>query len=144
MHISFLSSSAHLASFGNLMQGLLDDGEEDLLFRVLENIKHIASNGGHPQPPVAKPLRGHKDLCEIRTTFGREELLRVYYFVDRTDNKIVLLNAITKPDGDRFPSKYEGNAGKKLHKKLQESIDIAVGLQATYHSSKESYESFPQ
>ena len=144
MYVYFLSPSPHPSSFGKIVEHLLDQENHDMLTRIIQNIEHIAGLGGHPQPPTAKPLRHVDDaLCEIRTPYGREELLRIYYFVDRKTERMVLLNCITKPDGRNFSSKYQGNAGKKLERELQESIALAVTLKVGYSSTNPAYDPFP-
>lgn len=145
MQVYFLSPSAHPSSFGTIVEHLLNQENHDMLTRIIQNIEHIAGLGGHPQPPAAKPLR-HVDseLCEIRAPYGKEELLRIYYFVDRKTERLVLLNCISKPDGRNLPSKYQGNAGKKLERELQESVALAVRLKAEYSPTNLAYEPFPK
>jgi len=124
------------------MEKLLVD-DEDLLNMILQRIRHIADYGGNPTPPIAKPLRGDIGLCEIRTSLSRDELLRICYFVDRERKRMVLLNWFSKPDGGQHSNKYEGNAGRKTHKEVQEAIDIAVSLKAEYAEKLSHYELFP-
>ncbi len=145
MQVYFLSPSAHPSSFGKIVEQLLDQEKYDLLTRIIQNIEHIAGVGGHPQPPTAKPLK-HVDneLCEIRTAYGRDELLRIYYFVDHKTERLILLNCITKPDGRDFPSKYQGTAGKRLQRELQESIAIAVKIKTEYSPTHPDYEPLPR
>lgn len=145
MYVYFLSPSAHPSSFGKIVEDLLDQESHDMLTRIIQNIEHIASLGGHPQPPTAKPLRHvDNDLCEIRTQYGKDELLRIYYFVDQKTKRLVLLNCITKPDGRKFSSKYQGNAGKKIERDLQESVALAVKLKAEYTPTNPEYEPLPK
>ena len=117
------------------------DNNPDMLTRVLVTIRHVATTKGHPQPPHAKPLRdANPNLCEIRTKYDRENLLRIYYFVDKENDNLILLNYIIKPDGRQNASHYEGKAGKKLKREIATSIEIAIELQTAYHHNHPHYE----
>jgi hypothetical protein len=93
---------------------------------------------------VEEPILIRFRISHVPHYTTREELLRIYYFVDRKTERMVLLNCITKPDGHNFSSKYQGNAGKKLERELQESIALAVTLKAEYSSTNPAYEPFPK
>jgi hypothetical protein len=121
----------------------LQENDKEILSRTLEIINHIHDRWWHPQPPYAKPLRENTvDLCEIRSKFNRDELLRIYYFVHREnwENRLVLLNAIIKPDWDKYPAYYEGTKGKRLKKEIEQSIELALELQKDYLSQLSYYE----
>lgn len=139
MHIIFLSEKAHPKSFGSVMARLLNEDKD--VARVLDTISHVAEHGGHPSPPYALPLRNADgNLNEIRCTLNQDELMRVYYFVDREEVKMVLMNATIKPNGITHPAKYQGKAGKKLSKEIQNDIQEAINIKAKYLTSPNDYE----
>lgn len=141
MQILLLKETAHPESFALIIQTLLNAKDIDRLSGIMARIKHIAGLGGHPAPPYAKPLQGSgKDLNEIRCIYDEENLLRIYYFVDRENQKMVLMNAIIKPDGEKNASRYDGGRGKKLEKDIQKSIQTAQELKIKYTLSPDDYE----
>ena len=143
MKVLFLASTFHDQSFGKVLEDLLALGDEETVAHIDERISYIASRNGHPQPPIAKPLRDVDDeLCEIRTKYGKEDLLRVYYFVDKETDSLVLLNAIIKPDGYKKQSHYEGRAGRKLERDIEESIQLAMKFKTDYIISKHDYQKY--
>ena len=141
MDVFLLPTSAHPAAFQSVLSELLAAKDEETLARITVKIRHVAGSGGHPQAPYSRRLQG-VDLCEIRSKYHHEELIRIYYYVDRTIGKMLLLNYIIKPDGSNNPNKYEGKAGKRIEKEIQESIDLAVQLQALYPPTHPVYEPF--
>ncbi len=143
MQILFLSALASEESTGEILEKLYrDKTKEEDLTRVLAVIDHIAQNGGTPNPPLAQPLRdiGDEELCEIRTNYDKKILLRIYYFVHKESRSLILLNAITKPDGRKSPSQYQGGAGKRLQRKIDSSIQLALELKKLYPTTKNNYE----
>ncbi len=142
MNVFCLQASAHPKAFARLLAELAQQEDEDTLAKILTTIAHVARVGGHPQEPAARRLSG-VDMCEIRSKYRRGELIRIYYFVDKKSDKMLLLNSIIKPDGSHKPSRYEGNAGKRLEKDLQESIALALQLKELFPSSSPQYDSLP-
>lgn len=138
MHVYLLPSSAHPSIFCNeVLENFAND--EDILARVVSTISHVADHGGHPDGTFAKKLKG-VDMCEVRCKCHYEELLRIYYYVDKVAGKMLLLNYILKPDGSNSSSMYEGKALKKLEKEIQESIQVALDLRNEYPSHHPHYE----
>lgn len=129
-------------ALSEIFEDLLEK-DTGLLTRILEVIRHVASNKGHPQMPYSLYLRGKQDLCEIRTQFCKGELLRIYYFVDKASDTLVLLNALIKPDGRKYSSSYEKNAGKKLKKEIEVSIHHAQQLKDIYPMHTQHYDTLP-
>lgn len=82
-------------------------------------------------------------MCEIRSKYHRNELTRIYYYVDKDKNKMFLLNYIIKPDGSNNPAKYESKEGKRIEREIQESIELAITLKEQYPSSHPDYVSIP-
>jgi len=142
MDVFCLPSSAHPDAFAVLLEELMAEADEDTLAKILTTIDHVASVGGHPQEPTARRLSGI-DMCEIRSKYRRGELIRIYYFVDKDRNRMLLLNSIIKPDGSNNPSSYEGKAGKRLKKDLQQSIALALQLKELFPSLSPHYDSLP-
>jgi len=143
LKVLFLSSISHDQSFGKVLEDLLANDDIDTLAYIHERIKHTADLGGHPQPPTAKALRKVDDkLCEIRSKYGKEDLLRIYYFVDREANSLILLNTVIKPDGQRKQGRYDGKSGKRIEKDIQESIRLALKLKTNYLTSKYDYQEY--
>lgn len=141
MKVYFLSAAAHPYSFGSVMQNFLDEEKTDELSQLLAKVTHIAQHGGHPSPPIAKPLREVAgDLNEIRHKLDQNRLLRVYYFVDRENKRMILLNSTIKPDGSKLASHYTGKAGKKLQAEIEKDIQEALHIKQTYSLSSHSYE----
>lgn len=137
MNIFYISASVHSESFGALLEELIEE-DVGVISRIFAFIKNIAQHNGHPQPPHAKPIRGVEiDLCEIRITHEKGNLLRIYYVADKRDNTLKILNYIVKPDGIKKASNYEGKKKKKLDKIIQQSIELAVEL---YQTNKQKYE----
>ncbi len=141
MNVFLLPCSAHPAAFKSVLDSLVDNEDEDTLARIITTIKHVADYGGHPHEPASRRLKG-VDMCEIRSKYHHEELIRIYYYTDKNAGKMFLLNCIIKPDGSNNASMYEGKSGKKIEKELQESIIIAVTLKTEYPSNHSSYEPF--
>ncbi|MCK5015726.1 MAG: hypothetical protein KAS32_01530 [Candidatus Peribacteraceae bacterium] len=142
MQLLYLLPSVHSETFGSIIEQLLDSNKEKAIY-VLEVIARIRENNGHPQMPLAKCLKGvDGQMNEIRVPYGRNELLRVYYFIDYENDAMVLLNGIIKPDGRNKSSSYEKKAGKKLNKAIEKSIQLALQFKAAYHYSHPDYESF--
>ena len=137
----YLKATAHPQSTGKVLADLLDS-DTDKLTHLITIIKNIADIGGHPQPPNAKPLRGIKEQLsgEIRLKLTADNLLRIYYFVSQEDDAMILLNFIIKPDGRNFPARYESNAGKRIQRAIEESIQLAISLKNDYHLTKNNYE----
>lgn len=72
--------------------------EKEKLYKSIEaKIVFVVENYGRPIPPISKSLREYSYL-EIRARKNKSILIRIFYF--RYDEKIVLLNAIEKPDHD--------------------------------------------
>ncbi len=142
MNVFFLPVSAHPSAFSNIIKELLEQEDEDTLARILTTIAHAASIGGHPQEPTSRRLKG-VDMCEIRSKCRHGELIRIYYFTDKDSQRMFLLNYIIKPDGSNNPSLYEGNAGKRLERDLQQSIDLALRLKMSFPSFSTLYELLP-
>jgi hypothetical protein len=134
MRIFYLSHNAHPKSFGGLMRKLQDEGEYDELSKHVVKICHIAHNNGTPLPPYAKPLRDvDAELNEIRSQYKNNELLRIYYFVDKQNEKMILLNITIKP------SLYEKHMAKKVNREIQEDINEAITLKEKYSISHSDY-----
>jgi hypothetical protein len=142
VQIFFLSALASKESSGAILKELLKRKDDTVLIRTLTDISHIANSGGVPRPPRAKLLRGIGDneLCEIRTKYDRDNLLRIYYFVDKERSNLILLNAIIKPDGGQSSSHYEGGAGRRLRKDINNSVQLAIELKELYSASNNDYE----
>ncbi len=135
MDVYCLTAGAHPKSFGSFIRGLQDKGKEQKLAPHMAKILHLAQHGGHPMPPHAKPLR-HVDgeLNEICSKLNEKELLRIYYFVDREKQKMVLMNISIKPD------LYEGTLKKRVEKELQADIEEALHIKSKYSTSPNDYE----
>lgn len=144
MKVFFLSSTAHNQSFGKVLEHLLEKDDRDILAYNKEHITHIASLRGHPQPPTAKPLKGVGDgICELRLLYDVETLLRIYYFVDKEKDAMVLMNVIMKPDGCDKATHYEGSSKKKIDRQIKQSIELAKELKMDYLTSHYDYEEYP-
>jgi len=144
LKVLFLSSAFHDQSFGRVLEDLLENDDTDTLACIYERIKHIVGLRGHPQPPAAKPLREvGEGLCEIRSKHGKEDLLRIYYFVDKETDSLILLNVIIKPDGHKKQGRYDGKSGKKIERTIKESVELALKLKTNYLTSKHDYQIFP-
>ena len=137
MNVVILSKSNHKECFSALLEKILlePQNNREILTRIIDVIDHISKQGGHPSPPQAKPLREvDGELCEIRIKWNKNnELLRIYYFVDKEKNTMNLLNAIIKPE------KYEKKIQKKVEKMITGSIQLAIELKK---SLPQSYEPF--
>jgi hypothetical protein len=125
-----------------VLEELVAAEDEDTLARILSTIRHVAAYGGHPHEPTSRRLKGI-DLCEIRSKYHHEELIRIYYFTDKGAGKMFLLNSIIKPDGSTSASRYDGKSRKKIEKEIQASIAIAATLKTHYPSTHPSYELLP-
>jgi len=138
MEILFLSESAHPESFGSVISKIIADNEANVLVTIMTRLSNIAQNGGHPKPPYAKTLtHTNGAMNEICCKRNNNELLRIYYFVDREKQKMVLLNTTIKPDGRKFASHYDG---KKIEKEIREDIQEALSLKEKYYLSQNDYE----
>ncbi|PCI25110.1 hypothetical protein COB57_02745 [Candidatus Peregrinibacteria bacterium] len=117
-------------SIGYLLNQLIDKDEKTLI-SILTTIRHISEQGGFPIPPHAKPLKEvNNEICEMRIKYDLNNLLRIYYFVNKEEKVMLLLNFIIKPDGRKFPADYEGKKGKKLLKEIGASVEYALELKS--------------
>lgn len=142
MDVLCLPSSAHISAFLNVIEKLAAENDEDTLARIITTIEHVASVGGHPQEPTSRRLKG-VDVCEIRSKYHRGELIRIYYYTDKEQDKMLLLNYIIKPDGSNNSAKYEGKEGKRIEKEIQESIELATSMKEQYPASHSDYVPLP-
>ncbi|MDP2090356.1 MAG: hypothetical protein Q8K30_02055 [Candidatus Gracilibacteria bacterium] len=115
-------------------------GEKEHQLHILQVIEHILNNNGAPNPPNAKPLKGH-ELFEIRIKFGND-LYRINYFLDAQNDFMVILNWYNKPDGRNESGGYNKSKKKKLDQQIQMYIREALELREKYLLNKGNYELF--
>ena len=141
MKVIFLSDTAHPNSTGSIFKQLIENGHKNELASIIAKISHIAGLNGHPAKPYASPIRNaHGKLNEIRCKYIEHNLIRIYYFVDRSKNKMVLLNTTIKPDGSNNAAKYEGNSKKIIDRKIENDIQLAITLKTQYPISLKNYD----
>lgn len=75
----------------------------------------------------------------IRFQFAKT-LIRLYYFIDNKNNKLVILNYIEKLDWRKNSDKYNKSKKNKIDKLIQESIEIALELKKQYYLNSSNYE----
>jgi hypothetical protein len=101
-----------------------------LLADIAAKIDFLARSNGIPIPPISKPLHGYS-YFEIRQRKDKAILIRIFYFCN--NSKIVLLNAIEKPDNyDTY---------KETHK-IKKLLDITQIYQNNFINNPNSYEEY--
>ena len=144
MKVLFLSSAAHDQSFGKVLEDLLVQGDEDILAYNHQCILHTVSRKGHPQMPIARALKHiDENLCELRLKYDKTNLFRPYYFVDKENDTLIILNGIIKPDGSKKSSRYEGASRHKIDRLIDESIKQAKILKTNYLTNQHDYQEYP-
>lgn len=85
--------------------------KDNILSNIDAKIKFLVDRSGLPIPPISFPLRDY-GYFEIKHRKSKSILIRIFYF--RHKDKIVLLNALEKPDNY---NKIKEN--KKIDRKLK-------------------------
>lgn len=126
----------------NTFLQLMDELEKEQMMRTLVCIHSVRDNyQGNPTPPLAKPLTWEENigLNEFRISF-KDFLVRIHYFVEREQGKIIILNYYTKANGARDKNAYNKKEQKKLQKYIGEQIQIAQELHRKYYINPDEYE----
>lgn len=139
MHIYFYNGNDTKEGFLNLMEILEYDEQRMRVMSCIDMIRD--SYNGNPTPPLAKPLSGQEEsnMNEFRISLSKV-LVRIHYFVDREQNRIIILNYYTKPNGSKDKNAYNAKNLKKLQKYIQTQISIARTLQEWYFTNQDDYE----
>jgi len=91
------------------------DRKDKVLAEINGKIQYVLQNNGIPAPPISTKLSGY-DYFEIKSRKNPNVLIRVFYF--RHEDKIILLNALEKPDN------YTGEReDRKIEKELKTTQD---------------------
>lgn len=119
----------------------LYERSQKLLTELIGAVDLLKSRGGHPQPPMAKPLRDvDPALCEITRKYPGDQQLRVFYFVTDDKEKLILLNYFVKPDGRKRNNEYSGKRKSDIAKAQQDAILLAKKLKDSYLLDQSNYE----
>jgi hypothetical protein len=93
-------------------------------------IQFVLQNNGMPAPPLIKKLSGY-DYFEIRSKKNQNILIRLFYFRHR--DKIVLLNALEKP---------ENYTGEREDRKIKKELDITQTYLNKFKINPNLYEKY--
>jgi len=102
-----------------------------LLDNIVDKIRFVVDRQGAPTPPISFPLDKDYDYFEIKHRKNKNIVIRIFYF--RHHDKIVLLNALDKPDN------YDtGKENRRIDKQLQ----ITQGFQNKFKNNPSLYEEY--
>jgi hypothetical protein len=104
--------------------------KDNILSNIDAKIKFVVENSGLPIPPISLPLRSYS-YFEIKHRKNKNILIRIFYF--RHKDKIVLLNALEKPDN------Y--NKIKEI-KKIDKQLKITEEYKNKFISNPKLYEEY--
>lgn len=94
-------------------------------------IRHVVDHDGKPTPPISYPLDKEYDYFEIKHRKDKDVVIRIFYF--RHADKIVLLNALEKPDN------YDT---AKENRKINKQLQITQEYQNRFINNTQSYEEY--
>lgn len=133
MQVYYLHSEEP-SCFGRVFGSLVIEDDRKILIQLEDTLDWLILMKGDPGMPYVLRLRDvNGELCEIRRKFRRDQLIRIYYFVDRAQNRIVLLNTIIKPDGATQAGRYSGKSKKCIDRDIIKSIELAQKLKRNYY-----------
>jgi len=104
--------------------------KDKILAEISGKIQYVLQNNGNPIPPLIKKLSGY-DYFEIRSKKNQNILIRVFYF--RHEDKIVLLNALEKPDN---------YSGEREDRKIEQELEITQGYLNKFKLNPKLYEKY--
>lgn len=107
------------------------DKKLNLLSNIDSKIKFVVSKEGIPTPPISFPLSKTYDYFEIKHRKNKDIVIRIFYF--RHNNKIVLLNALEKPDN------YDTG---KDDRKIEKQFETTKEYQNKFKLNPQSYEKY--
>jgi len=102
-----------------------------LLNIIDRKIKYVIDNNGKPTPPISFPLDKMYDFFEIKHRKDQNIVIRIFYF--RYDDKIILLNALEKPDD------YDTEKEKR---KISKQLEATKEFQNKFINNPQSYEEY--
>ncbi len=136
----FYLNSEEPSCLGRVFDSLQIRLEYRLVSDMKKIIFHIAGTGGVPNLPYARRLKNVKGaFYEIRIKYLRGQLIRIYYFVDKINNQMILLNTVIKPDGASNAGKYSGRSKLKIEKDIKISIELAFEIKKNYYFNSKNY-----
>lgn len=103
----------------------------NLLSNIDGKIRYVVGNNGMPTPPISFPLDKMYDFFEIKHRKNQDIVIRIFYF--RYDDKIVLLNALEKPDNYNT---------EKENKKINKQLEMTKEFQNRFTNNPQSYEEY--
>lgn len=104
--------------------------KDKVLAELNIRIQFVLQNNGMPAPPLIKKLSGY-DYFEIRSKKNQNILIRIFYFRHR--DKIVLLNALEKP---------ENYTGEREDRKIKKELDITQTYLNKFKINPNLYEKY--
>jgi len=108
-----------------------EKNRKDKVLATLDvRIQYVLQNNGIPYPPLIKKLSGY-DYFEIRSKKNQNILIRIFYF--RYEDKIVLLNALEKP---------ENYTGEREGRKIKKELDITQIYLNKFKNNPNLYEKY--
>ena len=104
--------------------------KDNILSNIDVKIKFVVDQFGLPTPPISFPLRGY-GYFEIKHRKNKSIVIRIFYF--RHGDKVVLLNALEKPDNyDKV----------KENKKIDRQLKITEEYKDKFILNPKSYEEY--
>lgn len=105
--------------------------KDKVLAEMNARIQNVLQNNGIAIPPLSKNLSGY-DYFEIKLRKNQNILIRVFYF--RHEDKIVLLNALEKPDN------Y--NARGRDDREIEKELKITQDYLNKFRTNPKLYEKY--
>ncbi len=102
-----------------------------LLAAIDEKINYVVDHEGKPTPPISCSLDKEYSYFEIKHRKNNNLLIRIFYF--RHIDKIVLLNALEKPDN------YDT---AKENRKIDKQLQITQEYQNNFTNNPQLYEEY--
>ncbi|OGY40900.1 MAG: hypothetical protein A2Y82_03455 [Candidatus Buchananbacteria bacterium RBG_13_36_9] len=103
------------------------------LTKIDKVILHTADNNGIAGGLFSSPVKGY-DFSELRIKEG-DNLVRIFYFCN-CDEKLVLLNALEKPEH------YEKGRKNKIEKLILEQLEITEIYRTKFLNNPQNYENY--
>lgn len=109
---------------------------------IHSRIKYISENRRWlPELPYALDLkRSETSMFEFRIPIDDENLVRIHYFIDRSNSVLVILNCYIKPDGIKNPNSYNKANKREIEYEIESNILEAIRLKWLYPHNQNDYD----
>ena len=126
MHIRIYRGSTKPLTYYELLESLRTDDR----MSIHNRIDYICKNrNGLPKMPYARDLgRSETSMFEFRIPIDDSLLVRIHYFIDKSNNALVILNCYIKPDGIKHPNSYNKANKREIDAEIEINIQEAIRL----------------